>query len=444
MKRYLQFYREIFPSLIAMLVVVSPLILWSNIKDIPETSFNLFSFIFKFFSSSGIGYELPKVSFILWGAILISIAYIVPAILHNLKKIYSLTLNRSTIITGLVMVSLLATIVFLPELYQQTAISGNSFREQGILFYFSLIILGYLIFSLVTKQSAKLIAKSFILGGVIQAVLALNQVYYFFQNNQSELLGKGLYINGSFGQSNFFSGYIIIGLFFSIYFFIKSKISRKVLYFILIVLSLISLIFSLSYWGIISVVFGVILLISYELFVKFDRARFFTVYLYVLTALVVILFIFLFRFTGELAFLSEFKLRPEIWDSILKIFFGGAIPLGNFIFGYGFDTLRLVFADFGFSSLTRVDRAHNVFLDILSQNGVLGAIIFFAFIVYIYKNIQKLFYNKITIYFSLVTLLWIFRSIVSESGVVNILQFIILIAITLRLHSVRSINTKKI
>lgn len=435
MKRYLQLYREIFPSLIAMLIVVSPLILSSNIKDFTATSFNLFSFIFKFFSSSGIGYELPKVSFILWGAILISIAYIVPAILYNLKSLNPLALNKSTIITGLLVASLLATIIFLPELYRQTAINGNSFRDQGVIFYFTLIVFGYLTFSLFTKDKATLIAKSFILGCAIQAIIAFNQVYYFFQNNQNELFGKGLYINGSFGQSNFFSGYIIIGLFFSIYFFIKSKISGKVLYFILIVLSLIPLIFSLSYWGIISASLGALLLIFYEVFVRFKKPKAFTASLCVLTVVTVILFIFLFRYTAEIEFLEGFKLRPEIWDSILKIFLGGAIPIGNFIFGYGFDTLRLVFVDFGFLSLNRVDRAHNVFLDVLSQNGVLGIIIFFTFIAYIFQNIQKLFYSKITIYFSLITLLWIFRSVVNESGVVNILQFIILIAITLKLQS---------
>lgn len=451
--KLINFIKSNFLFAITALIVLAPLVLQSTITSFSllELIKNPLDYLYRFLSSSGWGYEVPKVRFILFVSFILIVATVIALAFFAFQKklmfidlIKNILKKRLTIFCVALSIILIFAIQLLPDIYRETAIWGNYFREQGVIFYLILIWLFYLIYLLIDKEGSRIIAKSIVISGVIQSIIAINQAIYFKFNGMEDLLDKGFYINGSFGQANFFSGFIMISIIFTLKFLINSKFKQKILTFFALIILSASLILSLSYWGIISSLIAASIVIFYEYTYRIKKKNLFVILLYLFAIGSCLGFFLLFKNIGSFEILNGFKLRPEIWNSILLIFSSGAIPLGNFLFGFGFDTLRLVFEEYNYSALTRVDRAHNVFFDVLVQNGIVFFLLFCGLIIYLLKSISKVYSDKISMYFILATLLWIFRSVVSESGVVNILEAFILTAVALKLHFIYRIDSKQV
>src|SRR5690606_34266171 len=100
--------------------------------------------------------------------------------------------------------------------YQDISVYGNSFRNQGLIFYSLITVLAYLVYKNVDRKNHILIPAVFFISGVIQAVVGLTQ-YINLAQRRPELLDDGLWINGNYGQANFFSTHLVLAIIFGFF-----------------------------------------------------------------------------------------------------------------------------------------------------------------------------------------------------------------------------------
>ncbi len=368
------------------------------------------------------GYELPKVHFLIALAALIIIVTLVKYISVVYKKGKFIFSKDFIVFLAVVIIFILAALV---SPHFQTAIFGNSFRDQGLIAHLLLIGMAYSVYKSVNHKNFHIIALSFISSATIQAVLGYSQALNLAQTDPQALL-DGLWVNGTFGQANFFSGRLLMALIFLAYYIAKSlKIkfaSLTKLVFILCALIITgSLLLSLSIWAIVVAAVAFITIVIYEVIPQ----KFFS-YLFYILVILASLFGGVYLYTSTI-----YNIRTDIWKHILTIMFS-KFNL-NTLFGYGFDTLGEVFKDNKFFSGLLIDRAHNFFFDILFQTGVLGLGITLGILLKPVVVLRAKIKDRKFMFFFFAMFFWVLRSFVHESGIVNLADFLIILAGTLAL-----------
>ncbi len=382
------------------------------------------------------GFELPKVAF--WQAF--SIAIILLSLLYslfNILKTRKVIIPKSLyFITGLVILLYITTSL---SPYPKMSMFGNEFRDQGFLTHTLVVLLAYVVYKFTDKKNWHFLALAFILSSVVQAIVGLTQFIPLVQTNPSAIL-EGLWINGTFGQANWFAGRLMLGVIFSTFYLKRFKLFKikkqnnisnfllRIFFLLTIAIILVAMGLSLSVWAITSIGIALIIIILYEIFST-------EVFFYILYGLILIGVVLAFVM---LRFNTVYNFRIDIWQNIINIIFSGEANAEYFkrlLFGYGFDTLGEVFKTFGRLSPHYVDRAHNFFLDILVQMG-LSVLILLG---YLFFQIAKQFKNLLSSRKSAITLIalliWLFRSCIHESGIVNLVDFLVILAITLNLSN---------
>lgn len=390
------------------------------------------------------GYELPKVIFYqIICSIIIVLSFIVGV--FRSRKQDKFILPKSIYLVGVITILFILSALLSP--HKEIAIWGNSFRFQGLITYLLMLWAAYGVFINITKSNWHLISLSFIFSTLIQCGIAFSQFTNLIKINPDSLL-EGIWINGSFGQSNWFAGRLLIAIIFAAFYF-GLRLGRNStlriifkLYFGLMIFSfLVILGLTQSGWGIISVAVAIALIVLYELLPK----RFFMTLITLGLALGII---------GAAVFLQknmEYNLRIDILNSILTII---TQPFNFSQFkilslGFGFDTLGEVFKDYGLIKGLLVDRAHNFILDIIIQNGFIVLGILVGIIIKIFRNLFTNKKDRILDFTFIAIIAWMFRSVIHENGIVNLMDFLFLLSITLallprKLHSIHSSNPKKI
>lgn len=389
------------------------------------------------------GYELPKVIFYqIICSIIIVLSFIV-GIAHS-KQSESFKLPKSFYLVGIITALFIFSAVLSP--HQEIAIWGNSFRFQGLITYLLMLWATYGVFINITKRSWHIISFSFIFSTLVQCGIAFSQFTQLIKINPDSLL-EGIWINGSFGQSNWFAGRLLIAIIFAAFYFglrlDQNKTLRIIfkLYFGLMILCfLIILGLTQSSWGIVSAGFAIGLILLYELLPK----KIFIIFLTIAIAICIISAAFFLQVS------TVYNLRIDILNSILTILTQpfNLTQLRILSLGFGFDTLGEVFKDYGLIKGLLVDRGHNFVLDIIIQNGFIVLGIFTGLILKIFRNLYKSKKNRILDFTFIAITVWMFRSVIHENGIVNLMDFMFLLAIVLaflprKSHSLDSLNTKK-
>lgn len=388
------------------------------------------------------GYELPKVVFYqIVCSLIIVVSFVVG--ISRLKQKPNLKLPKSLYFLGII--SILFLISTILSTHIDIATWGNSFRFQGVITYLLMIWAAYGVFCNITKSNWHILSLALIFSTIVQCGVALNQFNDLVQINPQSIL-EGIWVNGTFGQANWFAGRLLIAIILTAFYFglrLKKSITVRIifkLYFGLLLLAfLITLGLTQSEWGIVSATFAIVLIALYEVLPK----RIFTTLVLIFIVLGII---------GAAIFLkinTEYNLRIEILVSIFTIItqpfnLNQAKILS---FGFGFDTLGEVFKDYGLIKGLLVDRAHNFILDIIIQNGFIVLGIFLGLIVKIFKSLFSNKKDRILDFTFIALVAWMFRSVIHENGIVNLMDFLFLLSITLaflpkKLHSIDSFNTK--
>ena len=374
------------------------------------------------------GFELPKVIFWQMSALVI----ILIATLYYFYKSFaekSFNIPKSFIVCLALIIILIISSLISP--YQEIAIYGNDFRLQGVLTYILIILLSFIVYKNINKSNWHFIAFAFVASGVVQGLMGLSQFVELSKTNPEQIL-DGIWVNGTFGQANWFAGRLLIATIFSAYFLFigtekLNKPIKRILYLLNIVfISLIGICIFLnrSDWGLISLGVAALMILLYEIlphkiFVWLLRISF-------VVAIGVIAY-FVPRYPG-------YNMRVDIWNNIIFVMFDQQLTFTQILrilFGYGFDTLGEVFKSFSIIPGSLIDRAHNFILDILVANGILVLGFLVAIILKVNHKITKKFNSRIFAFTAIALIVWMFRSFVDESGIVNLLDFFILLAICL-------------
>lgn len=387
------------------------------------------------------GYELPKVLFIQIISSLI-IFLILNGFLYKTIKNKKVNLPSSILIPIIISVLLILGTVGSP--FPEIALWGNPFRLQGLITYLLIIWAAYGVFLSINRDSWHIISSSIILSTIVQCAIAITHFMELTEINPNLIL-EGIWVNGTFGQANWFAGRILIaivicayylGLRFNLKWYLRFSI--KLYFALLVLLFLVTLGLTYSEWGIISAFVAIITIILYEVLSRRTFA------LMVGFSTLILLF-------GAIAFIilnTTYNLRLEIYSSIYNLFTQplNLQQLKIILFGFGFDTLGEVFKAYGQLRGLLVDRAHNFILDILSQNGLLILVIFSGLIFKTFINLFNKNKDRIFDFTFIALLLWMFRSIIHENGIVNLFDFILLLSVALALrtslHRFNSINIK--
>jgi hypothetical protein len=423
------------------------------------------------------GWELPKVRFLQWSLSLLLIIIFAYHIYLAKKGKWFIT-GKTFVITAIAFLLLISSILsvyyrpldavpvensyynFLNSIFNfgnsiQASVFGNIFREQGFITYILILLTCWNLPRFINKKNIHIIFFAIIISALINIFKAFDQ-YIYLKDVYPELINDGEWIFGNFGQVNFFSGHLLMALVFSFYYLdlfistLKTQIYLKFKYKILrskeiylcgivisvVLISVISagVIISRSTWAIalIPLIFIYSLLYLFkDKLKKFPQLFLFITLIIGLCALVIFK---LFISKGE-----SHKYRVMIWDGVVDYYINYPIRdpkyenIKDLTLGSGFDTLGDVLYEVNWNDSQNnpqyVDRAHNFFLDIVSNNGIIILCILLIVILYPLKSFKSNYKDR-EYYFLLMSIyLWVGRSFIHESGIVNLFEFFVLLAL---------------
>lgn len=339
---------------------------------------------------------------------------------------------KSLVFMGLLSASIIISTQISP--FKEVATSGNIFRFQGLNIYLPMLIAGYILYRCINRNSFHIISAAIITSGVFQAFMAFSQIYTLSKNDPSKLT-EGIWINGYYGQANFFSSHLMIAIILAAYYLstkslraVKDKKQKFALIFLMIVVVTIlisAMILSYSEWGWVSLAISVFVMFCFELMPK----KLFRGFIIIFTVLLSAVGIYV------VGHYPTYELRIEIWQRIRDVFQHN-IEIKNYkqlLFGYGFDTLADVFKQFNFFPTLIIDRGHNIIFDILIQTGIWGIAFFSIVIGRLGFEFKKITSNRLLFFVTAAFVLWIFKSLVNEYSITNFFQWLLLGACALKI-----------
>ena len=336
---------------------------------------------------------------------------------------------------------------------------GSGVREQGLYSYlFYSIFFLLLLFAIKCQAQIKSILVSIYASSAIVCLLAVFQKYNLLNN----FFGGRL--ESSLGQPNFFAHFLAIVLPISIYgLFTTKKRSSTALLLIIVILELYCLLLTYSRAAWLAII---ITSVSYALFalirlrIKKAKAKPKPLRhgLLIIFALIAFLFI---SFYSNSYYLVRFKstfdtnsgsnfYRIHYWKTSVAEYTN--FPPLKKLFGLGPDTQGLLFASHARPYLAKYEtlntfpgRAHNLFLDILLQFGLVGLFSFSALVFIVIKKALRFVGDNpernqahlvIALLFSL--LAYFINNLFSFSLVVSSIYFFLILALLARIPSINS------
>ncbi len=297
-------------------------------------------------------YEGPKVVWFLSGTIGIILFWIY----RVLKEKKNFEIRKADYLFFGWLAILLISSIF--GLHPFESIVGGSYRHQGLIFFIGLWLVGKTV-GILSYQEKNLLKKSLGYTVLVESIIVLYQIisgHLYF--------GKPL---GTLGETNAVVAFMAIGMYF-VY------VSQSVFY---LILPYAIVLMSGSRSGLLS------LSIFSGLFLNKLKIK---KILWVLLVLVVLSAAFI---ISSQKGTSPFESRPVIWNLAIKEI--SARP----VLGFGAETGEIVF-DNAFIKIKIplngliIDRAHNLFLDVLMWSGAIGLVLFGSWLYLSFKNINDL------------------------------------------------------
>lgn len=357
----------------------------------------LLLFILSVFAYSKIGYEGTKIYIFL----ILSFLAVFDILFYKFKILIK-SLNKLDLIylswVGIILLS--STLGIHPV----ESILGGSYRHQGVIFFFSLWVIGKLtLFK--NEKYKKVLDKVIIYSLLVQGVLVIIQTVFKI----NLLNGRAI---GTLGEPNAVAGFFILG----IYFFLKDK--KKISYYsiidsLILLIIFIATVLTKSRIGILS--FCLVTILSFFSLHKLGDVK--KGLLFLLFGLIVTLSLILINRP-----VSEFENRLLFWKLAIsqiqkKPILGFGAESGEEVFNIAFKENEMPLYEL------IVDRSHNIIIDVILWSGLLGLSVF---IYWIYKVFILLILSKETLKIYSIIGFLIF-SFLQPLGVIHWLFFILII-----------------
>jgi len=239
-----------------------------------------------------------------------------------------------------------------------TAILGGSYRHQGVIFFFGLWVIGKTIQNLKSDQKeylGKLLGWILVFESFLVAAQTVSGKVYF---------GRPL---GTLGEVNAVSGMLAIGLYF-VYEYLPITF---------LIPLIISILLSWSKSGILSAMTFIAVFVS-----NFGK----TINRMIWVVLLIVLGVFIYRgvvFPTD----SKFENRSQILklgfaSTLIKPLIGYGAESGEYLYNKKFFEMGIPIQDL------RIDRAHNLFLDVAMWSGYIGLTFFIVWLFYSFKSVS--------------------------------------------------------
>lgn len=312
---------------------------------------------------------------------------------------------------SLFIVSLLLSSIF--SIGREASFWGGSTRFQGLLGYvYYLLFFGVIYFNFKIwedKESSEIKIKRILFTGVLASFfvslygIAQMAGFDFVAWTEPAIVSKRVF--SSLGQPNFLASYLLMLIPFSFYFiFVSRKFLNKFLFSIILIFQSVCLFFTYSRGGWLGFIGGMILTIIFYLFLNFSKFKFnfrkvLSIILVVIFGLIIVGFFILKQdnFVST-RIKSSFDLKSGSVASRV-MFWGASLDAikEKPLLGYGLETQKEVFvryyekdwAIYGDVN-TYPNRAHNLVLDILLTQGILGLIAYLLLFSLIIKYLSDI------------------------------------------------------
>ena len=405
------------------------------------------------YSALPLGYEIPKSIFAQAIILLICAMYIAKCLSGS-----KITIHKSITVTdfghlirpGLLIVPIVLSTLLATD--HTIAILGNQYRYQGALFYLCVMALLYILNSIMSKQYSSLLLHALLWIGTSQGFIAIYQYFQLLANNP-ELIEAGFYINGTFGQANFFAGKMLLTIAISFSLFVREagqikqnhkSLLPKIMVLVAIcalVITHVGLILSFSYGSWALYLIGLVIF-AYPYLRTINRIA--TIIIYFCISWVPLIFLIYGKHSPHQHLVS---LWIAITDDFRWVMWDGSIQAIKHspIFGFGIDNQHLAFQKLGLIKGFVVDRAHNFILDILLTTGLFGLI---SLVICLWDSIKLLTRETFTqtdlekrlILMGLI--LMILRMLIHTNSIVNIIDLVVISVIWLSTNQQSGISSK--
>lgn len=393
--------------LLMVALVVSPLIV--DMSSVPQ------------------GWELPKVWFWQWVmVVLICIGFI--RMFANFVAAQELRRRQYILLFVIIMLVVLWLMfpLFTQTEWQGIKLWGNEFRYHGFFTAVGTFLLGVQVATFWKRDSlTEKVLAAWLIASLVQAAIGTSQILDLFFDNGEFFWSFTDYIYGSFGQPNFFAGKLLLGVAVSIYFFKRIKdipyrliLSAVILWFGVVIF------FSQSTWALVGLAILLMTVLLRILSVVFRIEKLWWIYM---LGSRLMLFFLPFLIWPKIQSLEVNDHRIFIWRR--SIFAASPQNLGeaaNLVFGYGFDFLAERISKLGLGEGAYIDRAHNLFIDILFNMGLAGWALLTSLLGWFYWTLKNLDEQQIYLLLVLDTLL--IRAVVHTNSIINIVDLTIAFA----------------
>lgn len=356
-------------------------------KDTLKYSFLIGIFVmpFVFWPGAQIAYEIPRVWFVQrWIEILLLLS------LFNSDKIKKQKINLGLIIfvlafLGIVYISSIAGVDFGKSFW------GNVYRGDGIITLSHLVALLFFIVLFWQKSWFKETLFATFLGSFFVGLLSIHQgIQYYLLGNQT-VMHLNNAIGATFGQPNFLAGYLLVTLP-SDFYFLKEAQKKPVKIFFLfgLILKITAILMTKSRFAILISLF----LPIFFLLISKVKVNYFLIF--VVFLLISVLYYSYFLYTGLSVDKTTLTQNDYRFEGRQRIYIKGAKAfLSKPYIGWGWANF-----DYAFESIVwpgkffhdaYVDKAHSIFLEVITATGIFG---FFVFLTIVFKSGKMLYCSK--------------------------------------------------
>lgn len=252
--------------------------------------------------------------------------------------------------------------VFLLAILPSVMNARDLFRFAGYFYIWAQIPIAYFISTVIIKNNRQL---NIIFYTILTTIIAFS-VFFIFYFIQKGPFGIGAINTSYFFHHNIIATYIgiVLPLFMGLI-FLKTKTAQRIIWLIAMAISMIAMIFTTSHWGSLSAFFAILLFL---IFYAEDKDMFFSKQILFFSIIICTAVFAYMYFLNCTLYNSIFALRPET-DSL-----GGRVSQYKCAI-FWFTKHPIIGVGLGnFLTYTGHIHAHNMFLQILTETGLIGMV----------------------------------------------------------------------